>query len=191
MCAYLRRGEDLYEIMPIYEDVWEDAPSADHRDQSKLINPIYEDVWEDADWYGTVMFWLDEMMGADTLVVKILKERCGWGAKDVDEVVISLDWWADDAKFTAERPNDLTVSPEGNEYRVKFLAETPGALRISVYDAVGRVVHRLAERRVAPGEYSFLWRCDDSSGKPVPSGVYFIRASTGDEVSVAKVVVVR
>ncbi len=54
-----------------------------------------------------------------------------------------------------------------------------GRLRMAVYDLRGRLVDVLVDREDAPASGSATWRGTDGSGRPVPSGVYFVRMVDG------------
>jgi hypothetical protein len=54
------------------------------------------------------------------------------------------------------------------------VADGAGALRLAVYDVLGREVAVLADGVLAPGEYPFAL-----DGDALPAGVYFVRLATG------------
>lgn len=77
--------------------------------------------------------------------------------------------------------NSLCVYPNPFRYRINVRlsvsgiasARQPSTLRI--YDSVGRLV-----RTFKSGNCSFVWEGSDSEGRPVASGVYFLRVVAGD-----------
>jgi predicted CXXCH cytochrome family protein len=81
----------------------------------------------------------------------------------------------------------------GGSLRVGFVAEGEDAVEASVeiFDLRGRLVRRLARGTYPPGEYALSWDGRDGSGRPVPAGVYFLRAVCGRRISALKVVVAR
>ncbi len=57
---------------------------------------------------------------------------------------------------------------------------TPVSLR--VYDATGRLVRSLLDRKVVGvGEYRLTWDGRGVNGEPVASGIYFYRLKVGDQ----------
>jgi hypothetical protein len=64
-------------------------------------------------------------------------------------------------------------------------------LSVKVYDASGRLVRDLVEGHVQPGYHRITWKGDDSRGRHLPSGTYFIRMESEDFKSTRKVVLMR
>jgi glucose/arabinose dehydrogenase len=56
-----------------------------------------------------------------------------------------------------------------------FSLETPGRVRLTVYDVAGRVVRRLADEEREAGPVRRTWTGEDDGGRPVPAGVYLVR----------------
>ena len=63
--------------------------------------------------------------------------------------------------------------------------------KIEVYNLRGALVKVLVDKVRGPGEYEVVWNGKDSSGREVPSGVYFYRLRAGGETLVKKMVVLR
>ncbi len=61
-----------------------------------------------------------------------------------------------------------------------------GAVKLSVYDLLGRVVAVLVNEEKPPGTYKASW---DANG--MASGVYFYQLRTGGEVITRKMILVR
>jgi hypothetical protein len=66
-------------------------------------------------------------------------------------------------------------NPSLGESEIRFEVARPGRISIKVYDAGGRFVRTLENRRLAPGAYSVHWNGTNASGRRVSSGVYFYR----------------
>jgi hypothetical protein len=62
---------------------------------------------------------------------------------------------------------------------------------VTVYDVAGRLVRTLDERTAQIGSYEVVWDGTNRSGKPVASGIYFIRARIGNASHERKVVILR
>jgi hypothetical protein len=85
------------------------------------------------------------------------------------------------------RPN-----PAGSATIVRYDIASPGAARLTVYDARGRVVRTLSDGHHAAGTYETTWNGENEEGERMPPGVYFLSLSTGPGVSQThKIVLVR
>lgn len=62
---------------------------------------------------------------------------------------------------------------------------------LSIHDVSGRRVATLTSGSLKAGTYSFTWDGKNSSGREVPSGVYFYRLTTRDFTSTRKAVLLR
>jgi len=85
-----------------------------------------------------------------------------------------------------------TPNPSSGE--VSVVLEVPGNVgnvEVGVYSASGRVVRSLLSRDLGPGRCHVHWDGEDSDGHDVPSGVYFLRVTTGHESLARKLLVVR
>ncbi len=77
-------------------------------------------------------------------------------------------------------------NPVRGSARVTYGVPGPSAVRVSVFDALGREVAVLAEGPRGPGAYQAAL-----DGAALPAGVYVVRAAVGSEVRTASVTVVR
>lgn len=66
-----------------------------------------------------------------------------------------------------------------------------GEAHVDVFDASGRRVTRIAGGPRDAGTYRVGWRLDDMGGRPVPAGIYLVRATLGSTVVQRRVTVVR
>jgi flagellar hook assembly protein FlgD len=62
---------------------------------------------------------------------------------------------------------------------------------VGVYDSSGRLVRRLASSNYPAGVQALVWNGEDEGGRPVASGVYYIRARSYAHDERLKVVVLR
>lgn len=62
------------------------------------------------------------------------------------------------------------------------------ALDLSVYDAAGRLVRRIAAGPAAAGSHLRYWDGTDTSGGVAPRGVYFVRLTAGGREAVRRIV---
>jgi hypothetical protein len=72
----------------------------------------------------------------------------------------------------------ITPNPSGGPITIKFAMPIPGKVTVDLFDISGRRVKRIIDERRAPGPSSTSWDGRDDSGKPVASGVYFVRIKT-------------
>lgn len=64
-------------------------------------------------------------------------------------------------------------------------------VRLQVFSPEGRLVERLIDGRLSPGEYELQWPRARHAGRPVGTGVYFYRLQVGDDTRQYRVVRVR
>jgi hypothetical protein len=97
------------------------------------------------------------------------------------------------------RALDLPCTPRrgGRHLELRFTLPAPGAARLRIYDAAGRLVRTLLDRpHLSWGTHGVHWDLRDEGGNAVAGGVYFCaletRQSTGEgHRLVRKVSVVR
>jgi hypothetical protein len=58
---------------------------------------------------------------------------------------------------------------------IRFSTETVAEIDVIVYDVLGRIVSRLANRTYFPGEYGVTWDGKNDQGMVMPSGMYYVR----------------
>jgi hypothetical protein len=61
---------------------------------------------------------------------------------------------------------------EYSTFQVKIAEQ--GRYRIDIYNTLGRLVKTIFDQEIEKGEYYFDWHGDDSSGAPLPAGVYIV-----------------
>jgi hypothetical protein len=84
------------------------------------------------------------------------------------------------------RPN-----PSPGETDVEFTLPQSSQVALSVYDAAGRSVKRLAEGVYTPGAHGVRWDGRDAAGHPAPTGLYFLRLEAGGKAITRKAVIAR
>jgi len=81
-------------------------------------------------------------------------------------------------------------NPFNPETEIRFMVPAPGAVRLSVYDAAGRLVRTLLDGDVAAGEGRVGWDGRDGTGLRVGSGIYFARLEAGGRAAIVKMLLV-
>ncbi len=64
-------------------------------------------------------------------------------------------------------------------------------VKVSVFDAAGRLVANLFNSRQESGKYSLPWDGRADSGRPVSGGLYFIRVQAGDWQDILKITLLK
>lgn len=156
----------------------------------------------------TESYWARDMINAERVDRGWSEFECPWveqaseapyaiGVSDPDsmtvinyDVTIAVE--GDDGPrvgTTYLAPN--SPNPFSSETRLRFRLAHSGTARIVVISAAGRQVRHLGERSYSAGHSMVEWDGRDDQGRPVPSGVYFVRLLTGQRESTRRVLVAR
>jgi hypothetical protein len=84
-------------------------------------------------------------------------------------------------KLFANFPN-----PFSSETEIRFAVPSAGHVQIEVFDAMGRRIALLVDRRVPAGFHEVEWNAET-----IPSGMYFSILRADDRISISKMVVIR
>lgn len=95
-----------------------------------------------------------------------------------------------------ERPGhglllDAAPNPFVAGTRLALRLDGTEQVKVSVYDAAGRLVRHLLEGTYSGGDVPVLWDGRDDASRPVPGGVYFVHASTGSGNATKRVTRIR
>lgn len=82
------------------------------------------------------------------------------------------------ATLLPNRPNPFNPRTE-----LLLRLETPGWVELSVHDARGRLVRKLAAERLGPGRHARVWTGTDDQGRAVASGVYSVVLRIDGEIA--------
>jgi hypothetical protein len=85
----------------------------------------------------------------------------------------------------------LQVACERTGAAIRYRVNEPCLYSLAILDLTGRRVVTLAAGRAEPGLRVIHWNYVAGDGQSVPSGVYFIRLSAGNETATRKIAVVR
>ena len=82
-------------------------------------------------------------------------------------------------------------NPFNPSTRISFGLDEATHVILRVYDPAGRHVRTLVDEHRMPGDYNELWDGKNEKGKPVATGVYFYRLTTGERTKTKKMVLLR
>ncbi len=80
----------------------------------------------------------------------------------------------------------LAPNPSYRTARLSYVVNRTGEVKVSLYDATGRLVNTLVNETKPIGEYSLML-----NNKSLAAGVYFIRVETADEVQTKAMTIVK
>ncbi len=83
-------------------------------------------------------------------------------------------------------PNPFSVSAE-----IKFTLASVSDARVSISDVRGRLIWQEDLEAMAPGYHAIKWNGEDTRGRHVSPGVYFVCLTAGDKTAHAKAVLLR
>jgi aminopeptidase N len=126
------------------------------------------------------------------------QEEADWIAPfEVDSLAVDPDWWF---LRSVERGTPIESAallgpvlpyPVRDEATLAYEVPIGSRFDLDLFDAQGRRVRQMVRDDARPGLHWFRWDARNDNGKPVPVGVYFLRASTGAREETRKLVVVR
>ena len=64
-------------------------------------------------------------------------------------------------------------------------------IKVTVYDAQGKVIAKLVNEIQAAGEYNIAWNSTDARENPISSGIYFIELRSKFVQQVRKMLLIR
>jgi hypothetical protein len=89
-------------------------------------------------------------------------------------------------RLTGAQPN-----PFNPVTTIGFELSAPCHVTLSIYDAGGRHITTLVDRRLTAGPHDAVWNGRTATGAPAASGVYFYRLVAGEFVQTKKMVLLR
>jgi len=104
--------------------------------------------------------------------------------------------------YLASVPRGDTVPPPGHSVKIvpnpmssdgliAFTLPGKADVSITIYDIAGRSVWESKIGQAAGGPHQVAWNALDRSGRPVSTGIYFVRVTCGGRTSAAKLLVLR
>jgi hypothetical protein len=122
--------------------------------------------------------------------VRTCDERGNWSA--ISNVVtrsggtVAVEDAAFALHFAPPMPN-----PARGMTRFSFALPTPAAVEVVAFDVQGRAVRTLMRESRPAGPSDLSWDLTDDSGRPLPGGVYFVKARLGTATFNRRVVIAK
>jgi hypothetical protein len=100
---------------------------------------------------------------------------------------------ADNALAPIERFVLFTPAPNpfARSIRIAFNAPRSGAVKMNIYDALGRLVTNLYDGIAAPGMHRVAWQGDDAQHRQLSAGIYFLQVEYEKTLISRKLIMVR
>jgi len=138
-----------------------------------ITNPSFTDIAVSADnhsYYVTAIYTTGESDASNVVQT----------TSDIDIVSMAV------TSLTGNYPNPFNPTTT-----ISYEMARKGYVTIVVYNSKGQRVAGLVDGVKGVGVHNVVWNGQDESGRAVSSGVYFYRMTTGDFVSVKKMVMVK
>lgn len=90
-------------------------------------------------------------------------------------------------------PNTILYAPTPNlitkgSTQIKFNLSYTTDLSLKIYDASGKLVKTLVNRKLEPGFYNYTWDCLDDNNQQMAEGIYFISLQTARQHYTQKII---
>lgn len=82
-------------------------------------------------------------------------------------------------------------NPSAGQIKVRVIVQRPAPVRLSVYDARGRLLRAWSAEALSPGDHDYLWDGLGPDGHPVPSGLYLIQVRSQGQAATRSLVLAR
>ena len=86
---------------------------------------------------------------------------------------------------------DTWPNPFNAKLTLRYTLHRRSRVALRVYDVSGRIVRRLLDDIQPPGQIAHRWDATDDTGRPVGSGVYFVRMDLEGHTLTRKVVLLK
>lgn len=93
---------------------------------------------------------------------------------------------ANSASLRQNYPNPFNPSTT-----ISYSIQTPGKVRLDVFNVKGQHVSTLLDAEQAGGEHELVWNGIDDSGSSLGSGIYLLRMQAGDFSSTRKMMLIK
>ncbi len=157
--------------------------------------------WEEVIYYtldgtepsdGSIMYE-EPFLLTETTIVKAIAYKVGSETSDVTtgeyEIVVS----AEDGTVIPLKTslNQNHPNPFNPDTVINFTLKDSERVRIEIYNIKGTKIDTLINEELSAGKHYVIWNGTDSSGRSMPSGVYFYRMMTSDHIEIKKMVMLK
>ncbi|MCD4829006.1 MAG: T9SS type A sorting domain-containing protein [Candidatus Cloacimonetes bacterium] len=107
---------------------------------------------------------------------------------------IRADWYPandDDAPVPVIRLEQNWPNPFNPETTIAFSIERPGDVRLDIYNIRGQKVKTLVREQLIAGRHAFTWQGRNDNDKPVGSGVYLYRLTSGEQTQTRRMILLK
>lgn len=88
--------------------------------------------------------------------------------------------------------NPVYPNPFNPETNIKFELFKEAKVNVWIYNSLGQLIKKLIDNKnLKRGKHQYNWNSLNLNGKKVPSGIYFIKISIGEQTSTQKVVLLK
>lgn len=131
-----------------------------------------------------ILRWDEEQLQWQAVPTRV-DEETGWLAASIDEPGLYRTGRvaAEDIRNSVDLavfPNPF-VSAVNEMVRIEYALQSPGMVRLSVYNTLGQRVHELVDEFQEVGVWTVGWSGRDAMGRPLGSGMYFIELIEGGQ----------
>jgi hypothetical protein len=96
-----------------------------------------------------------------------------------------------DMEAMALAPLHLFPNPSTGEVTIEFQVDTPGAVKVELYDVRGTLAARIAEAQFAAGTHRLNWNGIDMNGEAPGTGTYVCRITQGAHILSKQMIIER
>jgi|GEM_PF-6024228 len=82
----------------------------------------------------------------------------------------------------------ISPNPFYSESRIDYQVLYPTYIKLEVLDLAGKTIKTLVNERKQIGHYKVIWKGDDSKGKKICSGIYFVYLESNSCLSAKKII---
>ena len=164
-------------------------------DVTQFVDPPYTMPVDFRIFYGAVssdtVLWIDEteesfIFETSSLVTGVLFDPYHWILCDAANVTSDLESTPTVPFLSQNWPNPFNPSTT-----IRFGLDSPGSVRLRIYNERGALVRTLVDKRLGEGSHDAVWNGKDSAGRLVSSGVYFCRMTAGEQAFTKKMILLR
>jgi len=119
----------------------------------------------------------------------IYEEGLGWVENikwDVGIMEEEVDKNLNQGLLHQNHPNPFILSTS-----IKYSITRKGRVELKIYNPAGQLVKTLVNEQQKAGTYKIKWDGKDEEGKPVPSGIYFVKLKVSDFSQTKKLLLLR